>query len=55
MESAIVYWGYVGVTEKKLETIIVIILRTYRDNGTENGKHYGILAGKGDVVHIGEC
>ena len=46
METTIVYWGYIGIMEKKMETTIV-----YRglywgyiwDNGKENGNYYSIL------------
>ena len=40
-----VYWGYIGIMEKKIETIRIIgimircILGLYRDNGKENGNH----------------
>ena len=33
--GAIVYWGYIGIMEKKMETTI--------DNGKENGNYYSIL------------
>ena len=34
-ETTIVYWGYIGIMENKIETIIVnySILGLYRDNG----------------------
>ena len=41
METTIVYWGYVGIMEKKMETTISI-LGLYRDSGKENGNYYGI-------------
>ena len=35
------YWGYIGMMEKKMETIIYwFILGLYRDNGKENGNYY---------------
>ena len=40
------YWGYIGIMEKKMETTIVfrgyigIILGLYRDNGKEHGNYY---------------
>ena len=38
METTIVYWGYVGIMEKKMETTILLVL--YRDNGKANGNYY---------------
>ena len=40
METTILYWGYIGVMEKKMETII---LGLYWGNGKENGNYYIIL------------
>ena len=58
METTIVYWNYIGITEKKMETTIVTwnhmgtmekesgnycsILGLYRDNGQENGNEYSM-------------
>ena len=41
METTIVYWGYIGMMEKKMET--TSILGLYKDNGKENGNYYSIL------------
>ena len=49
METTIVYWGYIGIMEKKMETTIVywgfirVILGLYWYNGKENGNYYRIL------------
>ena len=29
METAGVYWGYIGITEKKMDTIVIIYDRVY--------------------------
>ena len=31
MEATVVYWGYIGIMEKNMETTIVSILGLYRD------------------------
>ena len=36
MEATMVYWGCIGMLERKIETTIVF-LRLYRDNGKEAG------------------
>ena len=33
METTIVYWGYIGIMENKMETTIYSILGLYWDNG----------------------
>ena len=40
METTIVYWGYIGIMENKMETTILGL--GFRDNGKENGnyRHY---------------
>ena len=45
-----IYWGYIGIMEKKMETIRIIgiiigyILGLYNDNGKENGSYlHGIV------------
>ena len=38
MVTTIVYWGYIGILEKKMETMGLC-----RDNGKGNGNYYGIL------------
>ena len=37
MKTTVVYWGYIGIMEKKMETTIVYysILGLYWDNGKE--------------------
>ena len=39
-----IYWGYIGIMEKKMETTIMgyigYILGLYWDNGKENGSYY---------------
>ena len=46
METTIEYWGYIGIMEKKMETVILyrdyieVILGLYGDNGKENGIYY---------------
>ena len=43
------YWGYIGIMEKKMETTIAcwgyirVILGLYGDNGKENGNYYNGL------------
>ena len=43
------YWGYIRIMERKMETTIVywgyirVILGLYRDIGKENGNYYSIL------------
>ena len=44
----IVYWGYIGIMEKKMETTIYdiggyIVDWEYWDNGKENSNYYSIL------------
>ena len=41
METAIVYWGYIGIMDKKMDT--ASIFGFSRDNGKENGNYYSIL------------
>ena len=41
METTIVYWGYIGIMEKKMETTILGL--GFSDNGKENGNYYSIL------------
>ena len=38
METTIVYWGSLGIMEKKMET--TVLLGLCRDNGKENGNYY---------------
>ena len=38
MQTAIVYWGFIGMMEKKMEASMVLGL--HRDDGTENGSYY---------------
>ena len=42
METAIVYWGDIGIMEKKMETTIVYWGDT-GDNGKENGNYLRFL------------
>ena len=42
METTTVYWGCIGIMEKKIE-IHYGILCLYRDNGKEHGNYYSIL------------
>ena len=41
METTIVFRGYMGIMEKKMETTI-LLQGLYRDNGKENGNYYSI-------------
>ena len=43
------YWGYMGIMEKKMEATIMVYIRSigyilglYWDNGKENGSYYTI-------------
>ena len=36
MEAAILFWGYIGIVEKKTEAVDSM-LGLYRDHGKENG------------------
>ena len=42
METTIVYWGHIGIMEKKMETTIVY-WGYIGENGKENGNYYSIL------------
>ena len=37
------YWGYIGIMEKKASLGFGVILGSYWDNGKENGSYYSIL------------
>ena len=43
METPLVYWGYIGIVEEKMETPSFSILGLYWDNGKENGNSCSIL------------
>ena len=42
METTIVYWGSIGIMEKKMGNYYSI-LGFYWDNGKENGYYYSML------------
>ena len=43
MEITIVYWGHIGILEKKMETTILYYVGLYGDNGKEHGNYYNGL------------
>ena len=52
-----IYWGYIGIMEKNMETTIVVYLGmmglywgTYWDNGKQNGNYYLGFKGLGLTV-----
>ena len=42
MEATIMYWGYIGIMEKKMEATIMY-WGYIGNNGKENGSYYNIL------------
>ena len=49
----IVYWGYIAIMEKKMETAIgdyILLGVIYRDNGKENGNCYRGLYSIGGYI-----
>ena len=42
METTIVYWGYIGIIENKMETTTAS-LGSYWDNGKEKRNYYSML------------
>ena len=48
METTNVYWGHIGIMEKKMETTIVYWGYIGIINGEENGNYYSILGSYSD-------